>query len=152
MPDNDDAAAYSAPSEPQEAQSYVFGPFRLVPGEADPASWDRRLPLPPKALETLLLLVRNAGHLMLKEDLMKALWPETFVEDVNLANKVSLLRKVLDDSGSTSAYIQTVPKLGYRFLPAVTRVWKSAPAVDSAPPGEPAEPSPSALSRYRLPF
>src|SRR4051812_37905539 len=91
---------------------------------------DRRLALPPKAFETLLLLVRNPGHLMLKEDLMKALWPETFVEEVNLASKISLLRKVMADTGPTPVWIETVPKLGYRFLPAVTQVWKS-----STPPG-----------------
>src|SRR5690348_18256166 len=113
MPDNDDVAAHSAASEPQEAQSYIFGPFRLVPEERLLRRGSRRLPLPPKAFETLLLLVRNPGHLMLKEDLMKALWPETFVEEVNLASKISLLRKVMEDTGPSPVWIETVPKLGY---------------------------------------
>jgi DNA-binding winged helix-turn-helix (wHTH) protein/tetratricopeptide (TPR) repeat protein len=117
----------SPPSGSDQAQAYVFGPFRLVPGERVLRRGDRTLPLPPKAFETLLLLVRNPGHLMLKDDLMKMLWPDTFVEDVNLANKISLLRKVLGGPGPAGACIETVPKLGYRFLPAVTRVWKSVP-------------------------
>jgi DNA-binding winged helix-turn-helix (wHTH) protein/tetratricopeptide (TPR) repeat protein len=116
-----------------DATAYAFGPFRLFPEEQLLRRGDRRLPLPPKAFQTLLLLVRNSGHLMLKEDLMKALWPETFVEEVNLANKISLLRKVLGDTGAAPACIETVPKLGYRFLPAVTQVWKSAaPTAGSA--------------------
>jgi len=137
--------------ESQEAQSYVFGPFRLVPEERMLRRGDRNLALPPKAFETLLLLVRNPGHLMLKEDLMKALWPDTFVEEVNLANKISVLRKVLEEAGPTAACIQTVPKLGYRFLPAVTRIWKSAPA-PAAAVAEAGEPEESAIRFIALPF
>jgi TolB-like protein len=88
---------------------------------------------------------------MLKEDLMKSLWPDTFVEDVNLANKISLLRKILEDTGPTSACIETVPKLGYRFLPAVTRVRKAAPAAGGWPaPVE--EPQDRAIRFIALPF
>jgi DNA-binding winged helix-turn-helix (wHTH) protein/tetratricopeptide (TPR) repeat protein len=85
------------------------------------------LPLPPKAFETLLLLVRNAGHLMRKDALMTALWPDSFVEEVSLASKISLLRKVLAH-GSAGSYIQTVPKVGYRFVAPVTQIWASAAA------------------------
>jgi DNA-binding winged helix-turn-helix (wHTH) protein len=99
-----------------------------VPGERILRRGNQVLPLPPKAFETLLLLVRNPGHLMRKEDLMTALWPDSFVEEVSLASKISLLRKVLEEAGAGGAYIQTVPKLGYRFLPAVTRTWASATA------------------------
>ena len=120
-----------------EAHAYAFGPFRLYPEERLLRRGTRRLPLPPKAFETLLLLVRNPGHLMLKDDLMKALWPDTFVEEVNLANKISLLRKVMEDTGPAPAWIETVPKLGYRFLPPVTQVWKSpAPAEASVAPSQ----------------
>lgn len=137
MPSPTPAPTRDPPALTRDPQSYAFGAFRLFPEEQLLRCGDRRLPLPPKAFETLLLLVRNSGHLMLKEDLMKALWPETFVEDVNLANKISLLRKVLEDTGPAPACIETVPKLGYRFLPAVTRVWRSAPAAGgSLPPVE----------------
>jgi DNA-binding winged helix-turn-helix (wHTH) protein/tetratricopeptide (TPR) repeat protein len=125
-----EAASGAPPSPFPEADAYAFGPFRLYPEERLLRRGNRRLPLPPKAFETLLLLIRNPGHLMLKEDLMKALWPDTFVEEVNLANKISLLRKVMEDTGPTPVWIETVPKLGYRFLTPVTHLWKS-----SASPG-----------------
>jgi DNA-binding winged helix-turn-helix (wHTH) protein/tetratricopeptide (TPR) repeat protein len=117
-----------ARAEAAEPQAYAFGPFHLVPGERILRRGRQVLPLPPKAFETLLLLVRNPGHLMRKEDLMTALWPDSFVEEVSLASKISLLRKVLEEAGAGGAYIQTVPKLGYRFLPPVTRSWASGPA------------------------
>jgi DNA-binding winged helix-turn-helix (wHTH) protein/tetratricopeptide (TPR) repeat protein len=150
-PAGNPAAPGSAPPESREAQSYAFGPFRLLPEERVLRRGGRSVPLPPKAFDTLLLLVRNPGHLMLKEDLMQALWPDTFVEEVNLANKVSLLRRVLDDTDSTARSIQTVPKLGYRFLPAVTRVWKAAPAPDAGVSAA-EEPEERAIRFIALPF
>src|ERR1035437_8280495 len=63
-------------AETTEPQSYAYGPFRLVPGERIVRRGNQVLPLPPKAFETLLLLVRNPGHLMRKEDLMTALSPD----------------------------------------------------------------------------
>ncbi|MGD0778741.1 MAG: winged helix-turn-helix domain-containing protein [Candidatus Solibacter sp.] len=117
---------------PGEAQAYGFGPFRLLPGERVLRRGDQVLPLPPKAFEALLLLVRNSGHLMLKGELMKALWPDSFVEEVNLANNISLLRKALGDKTGTGSYIQTLPKLGYRFLPAVTSIWGRGAAAASS--------------------
>jgi TolB-like protein len=88
---------------------------------------------------------------MLKDDLMKALWPETFVEEVNLANKISFLRKVLGDTGANPACIETVPTLGYRFLPAVTEVWESAPATDG-PLSAVVAPKGDAIRFIALPF
>jgi len=114
-----------------EPEAYAFGPFRLVPGERILSRGDQVLPLPPKAFETLLLLVRNPGHLMRKEDLMTALWPDSFVEEVSLASKISLLRKVLKQAGAAGAYVQTVPKLGYRFLAPVTAVWSHRPPAEA---------------------
>jgi DNA-binding winged helix-turn-helix (wHTH) protein/tetratricopeptide (TPR) repeat protein len=126
LPNGPAVAPDTTPSGLPEPHAYAFGPFRIVPGERVLRRGDRVLALPPKAFDTLLLLAHNAGHLMRKEDLMNALWPNTFVEEVNLASKVSLLRKVLGDSGPGWSYIQTVAKVGYRFLPAVTRVWSTA--------------------------
>ena len=151
----DRIAAPSGPeagAEAAEPQAYAFGPFRLVPGERILRRSDQALQLPPKAFETLLLLVRNPGHLMRKEDLMKALWPDSFVEEVNLANKISLLRKVLEDPGAAGAYIQTVPKLGYRFLPAVTRIWASAPAAGTSIQAGHVAPAEQVIRFIALPF
>ena len=122
-------AGPEARTEAAEAQSYTFGPFRLLPGERILRRGNQVLALPPKAFETLLLLVRNPGHLMRKEDLITALWSDSFVEEGSLTSQISLLRKVLADAGAAGTYIQTVPKLGYRFLPPVTRTWASVAAV-----------------------
>ena len=136
--------------ESGEARAYGFGPFRLLPGERILRRGDRILPLPPKAFDTLLLLVRHPGHLMSKSELMKALWPDSFVEEVNLANNISLLRKTLGDTAAAGGYIQTVPKLGYRFLPAVTSIWGRG----SAAPSTPAEDAPAerVMRFIALPF
>jgi len=123
-----------------------------VPGERILRRGDQVLPLPPKAFETLLLLVRNPGHLMRKEDLMTALWPDSFVEEVSLASKISLLRKVLEGAGAGGPYIQTVPKLGYRFLPAVTRTWASSPAAGTPIQAAEEAPAERVIRFIALPF
>ena len=141
-----------ARAEAAEPQAYAFGPFRLVPGERILRHGNQVLPLPPKAFETLLLLVRNPGHLMRKEDLMTALWPDSFVEEVSLASKISLLRKVLEGAGAGGPYIQTVPKLGYRFLPAVTRTWASSPAAGTPIQAAEEAPAERVIRFIALPF
>jgi hypothetical protein len=74
---------------------------------------DEVVVLTPKAFDTLVLLVRNGGHLLAREELIRALWPDSFVEEGNLSNNIFLLRKAL---GEDPAYIETVPKRGYRFI------------------------------------
>jgi eukaryotic-like serine/threonine-protein kinase len=135
-----------------EAKAYAFGPFRLVPGERILRRGEQVLPLPPKAFETLLLLVRNPGHLMRKEDLMTALWPDSFVEEVSLASKISLLRKVLTDGGAAGDYIQTVPKQGYRFVSPVTRIWASGAAVGTPLQVDEEAPAERVIRFIALPF
>jgi len=73
------------------------------------------VPLTPKALETLLVLVENSGHVLHKDELMKKLWPDTFVEEANLAVNISSLRKTLGEKPNGGQYIETVPRRGYRF-------------------------------------
>jgi len=75
----------------------------------------------PRAFDTLLLLVERAPHLISKSALMNAVWAESFVEETNLTVVVSVLRKSLGDDGQERKYIQTVPKLGYRFIADVKR-------------------------------
>jgi TolB-like protein/DNA-binding winged helix-turn-helix (wHTH) protein/Tfp pilus assembly protein PilF len=77
------------------------------------------LPLTPKVFDTLLCLVRNPGRLLTKDELLKEIWPETFVEEVNLAVNVSALRKVLGEGPQDGRYIATVPGRGYRFVAEV---------------------------------
>ena len=94
---------------------YAFESFRLDPQERLLLRNGQPVPLPPRVFDTLLLLVQNSGHLVLKDDLMKTLWPDSFVEEVNLSQNVSMLRKVLGEKAHEQRYITTVPGSGYRF-------------------------------------
>jgi DNA-binding winged helix-turn-helix (wHTH) protein len=80
-----------ATQEPSARLTYAFGPFHLEPTERRLVRDGRDLRLPPKVFETLVLLVERHGLLVEKDDLMKALWPGTFVEEVTLARNISLL-------------------------------------------------------------
>ena len=101
---------------------YSFGPFRLDPRECLLIFDGKPVSLAPKAFEALLILVENAGHLVDKDDLMRRLWPGTFVEEANLAKQVSLLRKIFSEATNGREYIETVPKRGYRFVEEVREV------------------------------
>jgi DNA-binding winged helix-turn-helix (wHTH) protein/tetratricopeptide (TPR) repeat protein len=100
--------------------AYEFGPFRL---ESDPRRLLRDgqpVPLTPKALETLLVLVRHHGRAVSKRELMEAVWPGVHVEDVGLARNISALRKVLEARDGGARFIETLPRQGYRFVAGVT--------------------------------
>jgi DNA-binding winged helix-turn-helix (wHTH) protein/Tol biopolymer transport system component len=101
---------------------YAFGPFLLDVSERLLALEGKPVALAPKAFEALVILVENAGHLIDKDDLMKRLWPDSFVEEGNVAKHVSLLRKVLSEATDGREYIETVPKRGYRFVVDVSEV------------------------------
>ena len=103
------------------------------------------MPLAPKAFDTLLLLVGNSGHLLTKDELMKRLWPETFVEEANLAQNISAIRRALDDKNGGRHYIETVPKGGYRFVGQIT---VSQPTPPSAMPARESDATP-ALDAHR---
>jgi serine/threonine protein kinase len=113
---------------------YGFGPFRLDPKECLLILDGRPVPLPPKAFEALLFLVENAGHLVDKDELMRRLWPDTFVEDGNVAKHVSLLRKILSEATNGREYIETIPKRGYRFVAEVRDL--ADPGASSQHPAE----------------
>jgi Tol biopolymer transport system component/DNA-binding winged helix-turn-helix (wHTH) protein len=100
---------------------YEFGPFRLSADERLLFRENERVELAPKVLDTLILLVENHPRLVTKDELIRRLWPETFVEEGNLTFNVSTLRKVLgDDRNNGNRFIETVPKRGYRFIATVT--------------------------------
>src|ERR1700747_1459115 len=108
-----------------KAELYEFGPFRLAPAERKLSRNNEPLALAPKAFDTLLVLVRNSGHLLEKDELIRALWPDSFVEEGNLTNNISLLRKALGDDPPC---IETVAKRGYRFIGAVRQLPKTVSA------------------------
>ncbi|HSE15772.1 MAG TPA: winged helix-turn-helix domain-containing protein [Pyrinomonadaceae bacterium] len=98
---------------------YEFGPFRLDPSA--PFLWreGRTVTLTPKALETLVVLVKHGGHVVSREELIEAVWPDTVVEENNLSVNVSMLRKALGEGEDGEKYIETVPRRGYRFTATV---------------------------------
>src|SRR5260370_761602 len=98
---------------------YVFGEFRL---DAEQRGLFRRgelVALTPKSLETLLFLVERHGRIVGKRELLDAVWPDTFVEEANLAQNIFTLRKVIGDGEEGHSFIETVPKRGYRFVAPV---------------------------------
>ncbi len=101
---------------------YEFGPFRLDPAERMIVRGDHALSLTPKALDTLIVLVEHSRHIVTKEELMNRVWPDIYVEETNLAQHISMLRKVLGEREDGGQYIETVPKRGYRFVVPVKKI------------------------------
>src|SRR5215467_6417578 len=108
-------------------RQYFFGEFRLDAVQRALFRKDDFVSLTPKALETLLFLVERHGRIVDKRELLDAIWPDTFVEEVSLARNVSVLRKVLSENEDGQSYIETIPKRGYRFI---------APIAEEAPTGK----------------
>jgi len=94
------------------------------------------LTLPPKDLETLLVLVENAGHIVEKEELLEKVWPGVFIEEGNLARHVFNLRQALGDTADGRPYIETIPRRGYRFVAAVQEDGEAVAPPSAAPPSE----------------
>ncbi|MBK6748999.1 MAG: transcriptional regulator [Pyrinomonadaceae bacterium] len=99
---------------------YQFGGFRLDAAERRLWREDEAVQLVPKQFDLLLFFVVNAGRVTKKNEILDAVWPDTFVEETTLARNVSWLRKLLETDGSGKQLIETVPKVGYRFTPEVT--------------------------------
>src|SRR5499426_3586347 len=110
----------------QNNQCYEFGPFRLATAEHRLYRNGEVVMLPPKEFDLLLLLARNPGQVMNRESLIKALWPNTVVEEANLNVHISALRKALAESAGEQHFIETLPRLGYRFIAPVTEVTGAA--------------------------
>ena len=105
----------------QENHFYEFGRFRLDAAERVLLRDRELVPLTPKVFDILLALVEHGGHIVEKDDLMKRVWPDSFVEEGNLTQNVSLLRKALGESPGGSQFIETVARRGYRFVATVTK-------------------------------
>jgi DNA-binding winged helix-turn-helix (wHTH) protein/Tol biopolymer transport system component len=106
---------------------YEFGLFRLDAGERRLLHEGKAVPLPPKAFDLLLVLVKNHGHRIGKDELLKSVWPDMFVEEANLPTNVSLIRKALGEDGDGQRFIETVPKHGYRFVAPVRKAGEEQP-------------------------
>src|SRR5687767_4483613 len=109
----------------QAGHFYEFGRFRVDAAERRLMRDGEPVLLPPKAFDTLLALVEHSGHLLQKDVLMRTVWPDAFVEENNLTQHVYVLRKVLSEGGGEK-YIETVPRIGYRFTAGVREVSEEA--------------------------
>ena len=101
-------------------ETYEFGGFTLEIGERRLSHNGEPVALAPKALDLLVALVRRAGRLISKQELLDSVWPESFVEEGILTVHVSALRKALGDTSRPPRYIETVARSGYRFIASVT--------------------------------
>jgi DNA-binding winged helix-turn-helix (wHTH) protein/tetratricopeptide (TPR) repeat protein len=110
---------------------YEFGRFRVDPGARLLTRDGQPIPLPTKAFDLLLVLISNGGSVVPKDELMQALWPDTFVQDQNLKQNVFLIRKALGENAHECCYIASAHGKGYRFLP---RVVERHEGLDETPP------------------
>src|SRR5436190_4861029 len=108
-------------------QIYEFGEFRLETAERLLLTSQGPKPLRPKEFDTLLVLVQQSGHLIEKEELIRRVWPDTAVEEANLARNIYSLRKALGDDNHAHKYIETVPTRGYRFIAPVRELTPQSP-------------------------
>src|SRR5215813_2651585 len=101
---------------------YKFGEYTVLADERMLKRGDQRVHLSPRVFHLLLVLVENAGKLVTKETLLSEIWRDSFVEEGNLNNTVSRLRKVLGEKPDEKRFIETIPRVGYRFIAEVEQV------------------------------
>jgi serine/threonine-protein kinase len=134
----------------------VFGPFRFDAADGALFRDGAEVPLPPRALGVLALLVERAGRLVPKQLLLDTVWNDTFVTETSLTEAVSVLRQALRDSPQTPTYIQTVHRRGYRFIAPAEPAAPAAEGTRERPgmaAGRAPAPSPSAVaSRHQPPL
>ena len=121
----------AATSDP--AVEYLFGPFRLDVASMQLSRGDETVGLTPKAFDTLLVLIRNRHRLVRKDELMSAVWADSFVSEDSLTQNITALRRALGDDSHQPEYISTIPRRGYRFI---------APLVERGPGRAAASPAP----------
>lgn len=109
----------SASASQRGKELYEFGPFRVDPEKEILLRDGVPVPLMPKTFQILLVLLRHSNEVVSKDDLMKTIWPDTFVEETNLTRNIFMLRKALGESPPEQRYIVTVPGRGYRLAESV---------------------------------
>lgn len=143
----------------QDNHSYEFGRFRLKTAERVLLRENEPVPLTPKVFDILVTLVEHGGQVVAKDDLMKRVWPNTFVEEGNLTQNISLLRKALGESPGGVQFIETVPRRGYRFVADTNQSWSDGvetPVSETRIESSPVVPIPDTTSQAggvkRTPF
>lgn len=120
-----------AATAPPAFEAYVFGPFKVEAASLQLLRGEEQIPLPPKAFDTLLILLRNHTRVVTKDELMRLVWRDAFVTEDSLSQTISTLRRVLADDSNQPQFISTVPRRGYRFIAPVTEI--TPPRVQEAP-------------------
>ncbi len=113
-----------------DSHSYEFGRFRLKTAERILLREGQHVPLTPKVFDILITLVENSGQVVAKDALMKRVWPSTYVEEGNLTQNISLLRKALGETPGGAQFIETVPRRGYRFVAETSETWDGGQVSD----------------------
>ena len=125
------------PSEhpsPQLSSQFAFGQFRVDPGSRQLWCEDRLIPLNTRVFDTLLVLLKHHDRVVEKDELMRTVWPDSFVSEDSLTQSIWALRRALGDHSSQPSFVATVPRRGYRFVaPVTTGSSEPAPAREPHP-------------------
>ena len=124
----------------QTKAAYEFGWFHMNPAERLLLREQVQVRVPPKAFDALVFLVENRGLLLEKDELLKQVWPDTFVEESNLAQLISILRRALREEEEGFQYIETIPRYGYRFIAEVREIGGDAGVLPDSTPSTPLSP------------
>jgi DNA-binding winged helix-turn-helix (wHTH) protein len=114
--------SFEAEMKGEETHSYRFNSFLLDVAERQLFRNGKPISLTPKAFDALVYLIEHAGHLVLKDELMQAVWPDSFVDEVNVPRTVHTIRATLGEDSNGNKFIETVPTKGYRFVARVVKV------------------------------
>lgn len=136
------AAAGASPSLVEDGETFLFGPYRLIPSKRVLLLGDRALELGSRAFDVLVLLVRQHGEVISRKQILKQVWSDLVVDETNLRAQVAQLRQALRRSASDDEYITNVRGRGYVFVAPVQRL-APAPVPVAAPPPRP--------SRWKMP-
>ena len=107
-----------------DAPIYEFADYRLDTARLMLMRVGEQVPLTPKVFDTLLLLVKRRGEILTKEELLQTIWPDTIVEENNLNQHISTLRRLLGENRGENRFIATIPGRGYRFIPEVNTLFQ----------------------------
>jgi TolB-like protein/Tfp pilus assembly protein PilF len=119
----------------QASTVYHFGPFQLDSSGHLLLRDGKPVSLTPKAMDTLLVLVQSSGRVLQKEEILKKVWPDTFIEEATLAQNIFTLRKILGVDENGRPYIETIPRRGYRFVADVKKTGPGEPELEAKPAG-----------------
>jgi DNA-binding winged helix-turn-helix (wHTH) protein len=139
---NGEAASGPHLAVPPPTGEYLFGPFRLDVASMQLWRGDDLVTITPKAFDTLLVLIANRDRLLKKDELLAAVWPNSFVSEDSLAQNITVLRRTLGDDPNLPHYIATTPRRGYRFIGPVTERSRKGAASAQPAPQEPVPETP----------